>query len=40
MCTLTDEEYEKFVDGWGASPCSEYGACELCPFNDEWSEEE
>ncbi len=32
-CTITDEEYEAFIDSWESSPCSEYGMCENCPWS-------
>ena len=38
-CTITDDEYEVFVDGWGNSPCSEYGMCENCPWSITYVEE-
>lgn len=38
-CTITDEEYEEFVDGWGDGPCSEYGMCENCPWSTTYVEE-
>ena len=31
-CTITDEEFEEFVDGNGISLCSDFGDCENCPF--------
>ena len=37
-CTITEKEYEDFIDGYGDSPCSEYGACEFCPFSDKESD--
>lgn len=32
MCTITDEEITEFEDGWGATPCEEYGMCEDCTY--------
>ena len=35
-CSITDEEYQLYLEGNGVSPCSDYGMCESCPY---WKEE-
>lgn len=31
-CSITDEEYQSYLEGNGVSPCSDYGMCENCPY--------
>lgn len=39
-CNITDEELQWFLEQYsGVSQCSEYGACECCPYFTEEEEE-
>ena len=35
-CSITDGEYQSYLEGNGVSPYSDYGMCESCPY---WKEE-
>lgn len=32
FCTLTDEEYQVYLNEHRSDPCTDYGSCETCPY--------
>lgn len=32
VCDIDDEEFNKYEQENGVSPCSDYGMCENCPY--------